>query len=165
LLVITVQKLIFKHLRIPSFRESIRRMATVMDLLYLGLLGAIRVWRMFTHVLFLILLKPIKAEITRRMKLAGITINGSEPHDIQVHNEMYYHRMINEGTMGTGESYMEGWWDCKRLDVYFTKAIRFGLSKQLLLPTEKLIHYLQFHVFNLQTAARSWEVAEKHYNL
>jgi cyclopropane-fatty-acyl-phospholipid synthase len=32
-------------------------------------------------------------------------------------------------------------------------------------PAERLINYLLFQAFNLQTAARSWEVAKKHYDL
>ena len=43
---------------------------------------------------------------------AGITINGTQPWDIQVHNEKLYQRVIAEGSLGLGESYMEGWWDC-----------------------------------------------------
>lgn len=128
-------------------------------------LGAIRVWQMFMYVVIYILRKPIKARIIRGLKKAGIEVNGTAPHDMIVHNEWFFHRMVNEGTLGMAEAYLDGWWDCKQLDECFARIIRFGLYKELIYPWDKVIHYLQFHVFNLQTAARSWEVAEKHYNL
>lgn len=128
-------------------------------------LGGIRVWRMITYAVIFIVRKPVKEKIIHRLKKAGVVVNGTEPHDIVVHNEMLFHRMVNEGTLGMAEAYLDGWWDCARLDECLARIIRFGLYKDLAHPLEKVIHYLQFRIFNLQTAARSWEVAEKHYNL
>lgn len=128
-------------------------------------LGAIRVFRMFTFLVVYILRKPIKARIIHRLKKAGVEVNGTAPHDIIVHNEWIFHRMVNEGTLGMAEAYLEGWWDCEKVDECLARIIRFGLYKDLAHPWEKVIHYLQFRFFNLQTSTRSWEVAEKHYNL
>ena len=45
---------------------------------------------------------------------AGIVINGPEPWDIRVHDTRFFKRVLQQGSLGLGESYMEGWWDCKR---------------------------------------------------
>src|SRR5204862_411992 len=47
---------------------------------------------------------------------AGITVGGDKPWDIQVHDERAYARVLSDGTLGVGESYVEGWWDCEALD-------------------------------------------------
>ena len=53
------------------------------------------------------------AEIFER---ADIEINGSRPCDIQVNDERFYRRILKDGTLGFGESYMDGWWDCDDIE-------------------------------------------------
>ena len=48
---------------------------------------------------------------------AGIAINGSAPADIRVKNPDFFKRVLQEGSLGLGESYMDGWWECDRLDM------------------------------------------------
>ncbi|MDF3006239.1 MAG: cfa 2, partial [Enterobacter kobei] len=59
---------------------------------------------------------------------AGITINGSAPADIQVKNPRFFKRVLQEGSLGLGESYMDGWWECDRLDIFFNNVLRAGLE-------------------------------------
>lgn len=63
---------------------------------------------------------------------AGITINGSSPSDPQVKHPDFFKRVLREGSLGLGESYMDGWWECERLDIFFTRVLRAGLENQLL---------------------------------
>lgn len=51
---------------------------------------------------------------------ADIRINSNRPWDIKVHNQDLFGRIIGQGSLGLGESYMEGWWDCDQLDDFFT---------------------------------------------
>ena len=51
----------------------------------------------------------LKKMIEDLLNEAGITINGNQPHDIQVYNEELYQRILQEGSLGLGESYMDGW--------------------------------------------------------
>lgn len=57
---------------------------------------------------------------------AGIAINGSAPADIRVKNPDFFKRVLQEGSLGLGESYMDGWWECDRLDMFFSKVLRAG---------------------------------------
>jgi cyclopropane-fatty-acyl-phospholipid synthase len=65
-----------------------------------------------------------KAAVQELISETGITINGNKPYDIQVHNPKFYQRVLSQGTLGVGESYMEGWWDCEDLDTFLNKALR-----------------------------------------
>ena len=53
--------------------------------------------------------KQIVADL---LAAAGITLNGSAPHDVQVTNDDFYKRVLQEGTLGLGEAYMDDWWHC-----------------------------------------------------
>lgn len=60
----------------------------------------------------------ITSELLNR---AGITINGTAPADIRVNNPDFYKRVLQEGSLGLGESYMDGWWECDRLDMFLLR--------------------------------------------
>src|SRR5688572_3588050 len=47
---------------------------------------------------------------------AGITVDGSEPWDITVHDDRLWSRVLRDGTLGGGEAYVDGWWDSRALD-------------------------------------------------
>ncbi len=51
---------------------------------------------------------------------ADIEVNGSRSSDIQVNNPNFFKRVLQEGSLGLGESYMDGWWECERLDIFFS---------------------------------------------
>ena len=59
---------------------------------------------------------------------AGITVNGDAPWDIQIHDTRAYERMLRDGTLGVGESFTEGWWDCEALDQMIDRAVRGSLD-------------------------------------
>lgn len=59
---------------------------------------------------------------------AGITVNGNHPGDISVRDSRLYREVLLHGSLGLGEAYMRGWWDCERLDVFFCKILRSGLE-------------------------------------
>lgn len=128
-------------------------------------MATIRLWRMIMYGAVYIGFKPIKAYVDKKLIKADIGTHGTESHDMIIHNDWLFHRMICDGTLGLGEAYMDGWWDCKKLDEFFVKVYEGGLYQDLMFPWDRLIHYLQFDVFNLQTVARSQEVADKHYDL
>lgn len=105
-------------------------------------------------------------EIAKKLlKYADVKINGSRPWDIQVHNEDIYKRVLTDGTLGLGEAYMEGWWDCKSLDTLFTKFLKADLDKKRILTFKEKIGILKNIIFNQQTKRKSLKVAHEHYDL
>ncbi len=107
------------------------------------------------------------AERTVRKLLtqAGIAVNGKKPWDIAVHDPRFYRRVLAQGSLGLGESYMDGWWDCKKLDVFFEKIIRARIEEHLPHSLSFALHVLKSRVLNLQTKRRATRVAKEHYDL
>ena len=112
--------------------------------------------------------KEIVEEI---LSLADIELNGSRPWDVQINNEKVFDRILKEGSLGLGESYMDGWWDCKALDQFFDKLLSANLDKkaqQYLSLSSKAtiaVKFLMSKTLNMQNITRSKQVAEQHYNL
>jgi cyclopropane-fatty-acyl-phospholipid synthase len=98
-------------------------------------------------------------------KLAGITINGNEPWDIQVHDKRFYDAVIKHGSLGFGESYMDKWWDCDCLDILFFKLMRAQLENKLDLSLGEKAKYIMARFLNFQSKERSKQVAVQHYDL
>ncbi len=55
----------------------------------------------------------LKARAQEILSSADVKIGGDRPWDIVVHNEGFYPRVLRQGSLGLGESYMDGWWDCR----------------------------------------------------
>ncbi|MBI4280880.1 cyclopropane-fatty-acyl-phospholipid synthase, partial [Candidatus Uhrbacteria bacterium] len=53
----------------------------------------------------------LKQKVESWLALADVRLNGERPWDIVVHNEKLYGRVLSRGSLGFGESYMDGWWD------------------------------------------------------
>src|SRR3990167_127533 len=96
---------------------------------------------------------------------ANININGSHVHDIRVHNEEFYKRVFKKGPLGLGESYMDGMWDCERLDEFFYKVLSSNLDKRVRPDWDSIMLNLKSRVLNIQNISGSKKVAEQHYNL
>jgi cyclopropane-fatty-acyl-phospholipid synthase len=64
--------------------------------------------------------------MTNLLGFADIRINGTRPWDIKVHDRRFLSRVLASRTLGFGESYMDGWWDCDALDEMCCRTIRAG---------------------------------------
>ncbi|HEY4509037.1 MAG TPA: cyclopropane fatty acyl phospholipid synthase [Candidatus Paceibacterota bacterium] len=96
---------------------------------------------------------------------ADVKINGSRPWDIQVHNDKLYDRVISQGTLGLGESYMDGWWDCEEMNELFYRVIISGAENKLPRTLKNITHLLKSKILNLQTKVKAKKVIEKHYDI
>lgn len=67
--------------------------------------------------------------ITNTLSRAGVTVNGPLASDIKIHNTKFYNRVLAQGSLGLGESYMEGWWDCEDLSQFFYLLLRARLDE------------------------------------
>lgn len=96
---------------------------------------------------------------------ADIVVDGSRPWDLQVHNDQFYARVMAEGTLGLGESYMEGWWDCDALDEMCCRGIRARFQERIPFNIRTFVSLATAQLLNLQTRRRSRRVGEAHYDL
>ena len=95
----------------------------------------------------------------------GITINGTNPYDPQIHNENFYNRVMKEGSLGLGESYMDGWWDCKNLDQFFHKVLEAELDKKIKKNFSILFSLAWNYVLNPGRKSKAFEIGKKHYDI
>ncbi len=102
--------------------------------------------------------------ITDFLRTAGIEVNGSNPWDIQVHDSRFYQRVLSDGSLGAGESYMDGWWDAGALDEFFTRIHRAD-PYQHLKTFGAVWLVLKSKLINRQAKWRSTKVARQHYDL
>lgn len=103
--------------------------------------------------------------LVRLLSEAGVEINGRSPWDIQVHDERFGSRVMRELNLGLGESYMDGWWDCERLDELFVRLLTSGIEKRIRGSPRYLLRLLPAVLFNLQSRARARLIARRHYDL
>jgi cyclopropane-fatty-acyl-phospholipid synthase len=96
---------------------------------------------------------------------ADVKINSSRPWDMQVYNKDLYRRVLKNGSLGLGESYMDGWWDAKELDAFFYKTLRAKLDKKIPGGWIIVIGVLIQTIFNSQRLSKSFEVGERHYDI
>ncbi|MCH4563507.1 cyclopropane fatty acyl phospholipid synthase [Halomonas sp. EGI 63088] len=96
---------------------------------------------------------------------SGVTLNGEAPHDIRIFHPDFFSRVLHQGTLGLGEAYMDGWWECDRIDEMVCRLLRHGLGGHARTPSERLMYRLQSGFFNLQSKARAYIVAEAHYDM
>ncbi|MDR3511796.1 MAG: cyclopropane fatty acyl phospholipid synthase [Caulobacteraceae bacterium] len=99
------------------------------------------------------------------LEKAGIAVDGSKPWDIQVHDRRLFDRVLAQGSLGLGEAYMDGWWDCEQLDGFFHRVVDAHLDSGLSTPPAKAWMALQAWLLNRQSRARAWRVAQVHYDL
>jgi len=96
---------------------------------------------------------------------ADIEINGSRSWDIQVKNPDFFKRVLQEGSLGLGESYMDGWWECDRLDIFFHHVLKHKLDQQLPHHFKDTLRIAAARLTNLQSKKRAWSVGKEHYDL
>ncbi|MBH1930919.1 cyclopropane fatty acyl phospholipid synthase [Serratia rubidaea] len=96
---------------------------------------------------------------------AGITINGNQAFDIQVNNPQLFKRVLQEGSLGFGESYMDGWWECERLDMLFSRLLRAGVDERLPKNIADIARIAYARLFNRQSRKRAWQVGKEHYDI
>lgn len=96
---------------------------------------------------------------------ADINVNGERPWDVQIHAPHTLRRWALHGSIGLGESYVDGDWDCEALD----DMIHRLLARDPLGSVEPWWHRAMGNligkVSNLQTVARAFHVGEHHYDI
>lgn len=94
-----------------------------------------------------------------------IRINGSRPHDLQVVDNRFYRAVLNHGSLGLGETFIQGWWISNDIEELLYRLIQANIGDQFKRKPAILWYYLRSKFLNLQNKKRSIDVAIKHYNI
>ena len=105
-----------------------------------------------------------RSRIERLFGECGIDIDGPNAWDIQVHDDDFYPRLIADGSLGLGESYMDGWWEVRDLDGFIYRLLAANLDERIG-AWRNALAWLTASLLNLQRRSRAFEVGQRHYDL
>jgi len=103
-------------------------------------------------------------KVERLLALADVKIGGSRPWDMHVHKDELYKRVLLGGSLALGQSYMDGWWDCSKLDEFFYRILR-AQSDTMLKSWTWYFDAVKPKLFNLQKQSRAYEIGRHHYDI
>lgn len=93
-----------------------------------------------------------------------VKIGGDRPFDVIVHDDRLYDRLLTQGTLGLGESYMQGWWDCAAIDQLVHRLLSVDAARIARFDISTLLSFARGTLLNLQRW-RPFQVAQQHYDL
>jgi cyclopropane-fatty-acyl-phospholipid synthase len=95
---------------------------------------------------------------------ADVRLDGDRAWDLTVNDDRLYSRILAEGSLGAGEAYMDGWWDCRRLDELFERLLRARLHERIR-PWPVIWRSLVARFVNHQRGRQAWTVGQRHYDI
>jgi cyclopropane-fatty-acyl-phospholipid synthase len=107
----------------------------------------------------------IEKQVQKLLSGTGVKLNGNNPWDPQITNDRFYKRVLTKASLGFGESYMDGWWECEQLDELLTKLLKGNIKDNLKSNPHVVGLALASIVFNRQSGKRAFKVGEEHYDV
>lgn len=103
--------------------------------------------------------------IEKLLNGTDIAFNGNNPWDIRVYNANLYERILTQGSLGLGETYMDGWWDCDQLDELFNKICLARLEDRVTVDPKTIFNRLLGIVSNRQSKQLAPDLIKWHYDI
>jgi len=113
----------------------------------------------------MMLARNLRKIVEDTLSIADIRINGDRPWDLVVNDDRFYPAVLSRGALGLGESYMDGWWDSRKLEQLFYKLLGSHLDRRSSINWASLWAYLRAKVINRQAKSRATENVHRHYDL
>lgn len=105
-----------------------------------------------------------KSKILQMLSHAGVEAYGDQPWDLLVRNERFYTRIMSAGSLGLGESYMDGWWECQRIDKFICKILQDKMDCRVKTCVEFPLA-LKARIYNRQKISRAFQIGQRHYDI
>lgn len=102
--------------------------------------------------------------LTKLLSKADIEINGGRSWDIQVKDNRFFEHVFLGGSLGLGESYMKGWWECSSLDDFFYRLLSNKINRSTCNKPFNLYRNIKSFAVNHQSKKRAFIIGEHHYN-
>ncbi len=104
-----------------------------------------------------------KSILSYLLRKAGLEPNGNSPWDPQIKDKRFYRAVLLGGSVGLGDAYINGWWECSDIAGFIQRIIKSGIH--LRVPrVDVLLRKFRFGLFDVQDRNRSKRVAELHYD-
>lgn len=108
-------------------------------------------------------MSSIESTVKQILAHADVMVNGDRPWDIRVFDDRFYARVLRAGSLGLGESYMDGWWDCARIDELIARILHAELNKRM--DWKTALNIVMWKVLNPQRKTNAFTVGEQHYDV
>ncbi len=99
------------------------------------------------------------------LAVADVEIDGGRPWDIRVHDDAFYRRILAAGSLGLGESYMDGQWDCDRLDELSARLNRARLERHVRRRVSRVAQVLRARLVTRWSRDQVMRRVAPHYDL
>lgn len=96
---------------------------------------------------------------------AGVSVGADDATSIHIHDERFWDRVISQRQLGFGEAYMDGWWDCERLDEMLTRILESGVVSDIRPGVKIAAMATRSWAMNRQTQRRAARNARHHYDI
>lgn len=106
----------------------------------------------------------LRNRVEQLLSLADVRLDGNRPWDLHVDDERFHARVLAQGSLGLGESYMDGWWNTPSLDGLLYHLLAADLDQKVR-GWGAAMDALRARITNLQSRRRSFQVGERHYDL
>ncbi|GAB3383453.1 cyclopropane-fatty-acyl-phospholipid synthase [Lysobacter fragariae] len=107
---------------------------------------------------------PLRDRLERLLEAADVRIDGERPWDMQLHDTHVPARILAQGSLGLGETYMDGGWDTQSLDGLLFRLLDARVDERVH-GAANAFDGARARLFNLQSRRRSHIVGEQHYDL
>jgi len=77
---------------------------------------------------------PTQDWLAQLLASADIHLNGNRAWDIHINHPHLLTRLLKQGGVALGDSYMDGWWECQAIDQMLERAMRARLHEKLQTP-------------------------------
>src|SRR5215212_11222696 len=104
-----------------------------------------------------------RERLAELLAVADIRLDGARPWDVRVNDERFY-GMAFGGSLAVGEAYMDGLWDCDRLDELVHRFRRANLEDKFRLGADGM-QVIKAKLINLQNRTRSYGMGERVYDI
>ena len=102
---------------------------------------------------------------TELLAVADVAVGGDRPHDIRVHDDRFWERVLRDRELGLGEAYQDGWWDADRLDEFLVRVLTADLRASVRSSPSLVWNVARARIMNRQTTARAARNAQAHYDI
>ncbi|MCG8417523.1 MAG: cyclopropane fatty acyl phospholipid synthase [Proteobacteria bacterium] len=109
------------------------------------------------------------ALLSRRLEeildAADVRIDGDRPWDMQIRDDRLFLRVLFDRSVGLGDAYIDGWWECAQLDELMFRLLSLHVERTVGLGVS--FHMLEWlgALHNMQSRSRAGIVARRHYDL
>ncbi|CDF34472.1 Cyclopropane-fatty-acyl-phospholipid synthase family [Chondrus crispus] len=110
--------------------------------------------------------EPVPKWIQGLAHEAGVTFGGSDPWDVRVSDPRLYQRIARQGTLGFGEGFVDGQWECDAPDELICRLLRAGTDSRMsvLFRAYLTARKVRDRLLNRQAKSRAFQVGEQHYD-